>query len=282
MDTEQKFRAVENLIKEAGKIAYQYFDSGDTNCEQKNDGSVVTEVDKAIETKLVTYIKEHFPGDSIVGEEHGDHAGDSGFVWHIDPIDGTYNFLRKIPFCAISVARLGNTPEDSFGIIHNPITGQTFASFSETEGGVYENERICKLGAEPLGGGYILSVGRGREKWMKPVAYKIMEAFGLKYGRGTALGCAALELAYVAANRVDAFLTFGLKSYDYAAGLFLVKAVGGAISVFENDAWKLWDKNLKELCAEHNRTIFVSHPDVHQEMLETIGNPLAWKEKLNV
>ncbi len=280
MEIEQKFHEVEALIKESGRIALDYFNSGDTSCEQKTDGSVVTKIDKAIEEKLITYIKANFPGDMIVGEEHGDHAGDSGFVWHIDPIDGTDNFLRKIPFCAISVARLGDTPADSFGIIHNPITGQTFSSFLETEGGVYENERVCQLTAEPLGGRYILSVGRGKEKWMKPVGYKIIEAFGLKYGKGTMLGCAALELAYVAANRVDAFLTYGLKTYDYAAGLFLVKAAGGAISVFREGKWQPWLGNLKELCSKSSETIFVSHPAVHQEFLATIGSPESWRLSL--
>ena len=277
MDIEKKFHEFENLIKEAGKIAYKCFDSDDTKNEQKSDGSVVTEVDKSIEALLLQYIHENFPEDSIVGEEHGERAGKSGFVWYIDPIDGTDNFLRKIPFCAISVARLGDNAEDSFGIVHNPITKQTFSSFMETEGGVYENERLCNLTAEPLGGKYVISIGRGtKEKWMKPATYALNEALGMKYGRCSSFHCTALELSYIAANRIDAYLTYGLNSYDYAGGLFLVKAAGGAISTFEDGAWTRWEDNLKELCSKHGRILFTSHPDIHSEMLDFIGNPASW------
>ena len=279
MNTEEKFHKFKEVIKEAGKMAYKYFDSDDLSNEQKSDGSVVTEVDKNIETMLIKYINENFPGDAIVGEEQGEHVGKSGFVWHIDPIDGTDNFLRKIPFCAISVARLGDSAEDSFGIVYNPITQQMFSSFMETAGGVYENERVCKLTAEPLGGRYIIDIGRGREQWMKAASYALYEVLGMKYGRCSAYNCAALELSYVAANRIDAFLSYGLKTYDYAAGLFLVKAAGAAISVFEDGVWKLWTGNLKEFCSKHQRTFFVSHPDIHEGMLKFIGDPASWPKK---
>lgn len=275
MDTNQEFQDLQKTIREAGTLALAYFNSPDTDCAQKADGSVVTEIDTAIEHKLVDFIKTNFPGDAIVGEEHGEHEGDSGFVWHIDPIDGTDNFLRKIPFCAISVARLGDTPDGSLGIVYNPITGQMFASYTD-QTGISENGHLHHMTPDPLGGRYVMSLGRGKEKWMKPVGYKMVETFGLAHGKGTTLACAALELAYVAANRLDAFITFGLKTYDYAAGLFLVKAAGGAISVYENGEWQLWTRSLKELCSEHGRTIFVSHPDVHQEFLLTLKNPEAY------
>lgn len=281
MTSEQKFHEFKEVVRNAGKIAREYFVAGDTNCEIKGDNSVVTEVDTAIEAQLIEYIKTNFPGDAIIGEEHGEHAGDSGFVWHIDPIDGTDNFLRKIAFCGISVARLGDSTEDSFGIVYNPITDQMFSSFLETDGGVFENERVCKITPEPLGGRYFLSIGPGKEKWMKPARYKIMENFGLTMGKGTSLGCTAMELAYLSANRIDAYLSFGLKSYDYAAGLFLAKAAGAVISVYEDKTWKPWTENLKEFCSIHARTFFVSHPAVHQEMLAVIGDMAQWQKMDN-
>ncbi|MBP7992903.1 MAG: hypothetical protein KAZ30_04640, partial [Candidatus Magasanikbacteria bacterium] len=108
--------------------------------------------------------------------------------------------------------------------------------------------------------------------------YKIMENFGLTMGKGTSLGCTAMELAYLSANRIDAYLSFGLKSYDYAAGLFLAKAAGAIISVYEDKTWKPWAGNLKEFCSIHARTFFVSHPAVHQEMLAVIGDISKWSE----
>lgn len=277
MTIEEKFHALIVLVEAAGLKARAYFDDNQNANEQKADGSVVTQIDTDIEEALVAFIRREFPDDSIVGEEGEGYIGTSDFVWHIDPIDGTDNFLRRIPFCAISVARLGSTTEDSFGIVHNPITNQTFSSLME--GGVYENEKIHILNEEVLGGRAMVSIARGRETWMKSASYNVRKELGMKFGGGTSYGCCALEIAYVAANRLDGVLTFGLHSYDYGAGLFLVKAAGGKISVFENNEWSPWTGSLKDLCVEHGKTMFISHGGIHAEALDLIGNPRDWSDE---
>jgi len=278
MNIEHEFKELIKVIEEAGLKARAYFDADDNANEIKHDGSVVTKIDQEIEVIIIEYIRTHFPDDSIVGEEGEDYVGESDFVWHIDPIDGTDNFLRRIPFCAVSVARLGSTSEDSFGIVHNPITNQTFASLME--GGVYENEKIHVLNDNVLGGRAMISIARGRESWMKSASYNVRKALGMKFGGGTSYGCCALEIAYVAANRLDGVLTFGLNSYDYGAGLYLVRAAGGLISVFENDVWTLYTGSLKELCREHGKTIFVSHGGIHQTALDLIGDLRSWSDEV--
>lgn len=278
MTVEDKFHLLLQEVREVSILARNYFESPDFSNEQKTDGSVVTEVDKAIERVIRTFIDTHFPDDAVIGEEEDDKPGTSGFVWHVDPIDGTDNFLRKIPFCAVSIARLGDTAEDSFAIVHNPITNLTFASIMEN--GTFENEHLTNLTAEPLGGRYTVTVGRGRQPWMKGAGNNIITACDEKFGRGVRYGSTALELAYVSAGRIDGFLTFGLSSYDYAAGAYLVRAAGGTISVFENGAWSEWTASIKELCAEHGKTIFVSHPDVHCEMRDFIGDPKRWANEV--
>lgn len=275
MTIEEKFKALIVHLEIVGQIARDYFDSEDFSNEIKGDGSVVTHVDKTIELSLRHFIEKHFPGDAIVGEEHDDTEGTTGFVWHLDPIDGTDNFLRKIPFFCISIARLGDTSEGSFGIIYNPITKHTFGALMEN--GVYENERLGNFTAEPLGGKITLSVGGGRgESWMKPALFRIQEGFAARFGRSRDYGSTALHLAYLAAGRFDAFLTYGLNTYDYGAGLFLVKAAGGTISVFENDAWHEWTDSVKSLCDKHGKIIIASHPDIHTEICDFIGNPRDW------
>lgn len=274
---EQEFKELIALIESVGLTARAYFDAAETANEIKQDGSVVTRVDKEIEASIVTYVRGRFPEDSIVREEGEGYVGSSDFVWHIDPIDGTNNFLRRIPFCAISVARLGSTTEDSFGIIHNPITNQTFAALMEA--GVYENERVQVLTNDILGGRAMISIARGREKWMKSASYNLQKALGLHFGGGRGIGCCSLEIAYVAANRLDGVLTFGLHSYDYGAGLYLIKAGGGLISVFRDGQWTLWTDSLKVLCAKHGETIFVSHAGIHTDALALIGNPRQWSDE---
>ena len=146
------------------------------------------------------------------------------------------------------------------------------------EAGAYENQRVTNLTAEPLGGKYVITLGRGKEDWMRAAAFDIQKAVGLKFGRCMPYNCTALELAYLSAGRTDGFLTFGLNSYDYAAGLYLVKAAGGMISVFEDGEWKVFEGSLRELCAEHGKTIFASHPDIHCEIRDFIGDPKSWAE----
>ena len=274
-----QYHEIERLIEESGKIARDYYFSTDDSNTIKDDKSVVTRIDSEIEDVLVSYIKEHFPHDAIQGEERGASAGDSGFTWHIDPIDGTDNFLRRIPFCSISVARLGPA-EESFGIVHNPIQNQTISSIGDSQGGVYENNNIKHLTASSLGGRYVISICPGRTAdWMKPARYALMSALGIKYGKSSSYGSWALELAYIAANRIDAALVFGLYSYDYAAGLFLARSAGASISVFEGGEWQLWTGSMYDLSAKHFRTLLVSHPDIHPDLVNDIGNPEDWAGK---
>ena len=207
MTIEEKFHSLVALIETEGLKARAYFDDNENSNEQKADGSVVTQIDKDIEIALVSFVRREFPDDSIVGEEGEGYIGTSDFVWHIDPIDGTDNFLRRIPFCAVSVARLGSTTEDSFGVVHNPITRQTFAALMDN--GVYEREHIHVLNDSILGGKGMISMARGRsESWMKSASYNIRKALAMKFGGGNSFGSCALELAYVAANRLDGVLIY--------------------------------------------------------------------------
>lgn len=278
MDIHEKFKLLEAEIQKVSKLAKDYFDSEDFSNESKDDGSVVTAIDKEVERVLRDFVGTHFPDDAIVGEEQENIAGTSGFVWHIDPIDGTSNFLRKIPFCAVSIARLGDTMEDSFAIVHNPITDHTFASMMDN--GVLENERISMCTAEPLGGIYMMTTGIiTREEWMKTAKINIQQALAREFGKHATFGCTALQLAYVAAGRMDGYFTMGLSTYDYAAGLYLVRAAGGAISVCEDGVWRLATESIKDICDEHGKILFVSHPDIHERALSTIGDPKQWADK---
>lgn len=276
-ETLNSFRALQKEVQSAGELAREYFNSSSMENKQKTDGSVVTEIDRAIEERLFQYIRSHFPEDSIVAEEGNGHQGESSYVWYIDPIDGTDNFFRRIPFTAISVARLGDEAEDSFAIVYNPITNQLFSSAMDE--GVYENTRVQNLHNNMEGGRAIVSVCRGKEQWMKTATYNLQKRFGVELGKGTAYGCCALEIAYIAANRIDGVLVFGLNQYDYAGGLYLVQSAGGQISVWQEGEWNLWTGSIKELCALPDCTLFASHAGIHEKVLEIVGDPRQWSDE---
>lgn len=275
MDLENKFILLKKEIETVSQVARTYFESDDFSSAQKRDGTIVTKVDEAIERSIRTFISKHFPEDGVVGEEEAGVEGTSGFIWYVDPIDGTDNFLRKIPFCAVSVARLGDTEEGTFAIVHNPITQLTFSSFKGV--GTYENEHLTNLTADPLGGRFTVSMSsRSDGSTMASAKYHLISALAERFGRCCAYGSCALELAYVSAGRIDAFLTFGLNPWDYAAGAYLVRAAGGVISVYEDGGWREWTDSIKALCATNTRTILVSHRDVHKDMVDFIGPLESW------
>lgn len=276
-ELEEKFQRLIVQIEEAGNIARAYFDSDESTNDIKVDGSVVTRVDTEIESRLVDFVRREFPEDSIIGEEGAGFKGTSGFEWHIDPIDGTDNFLREIPFVAISVARLGDQSEDTFSVVHNPITKRSF--FSYMENGVYENSRSHTVNKDVLGDRAVVSLATGKSHWVKTAKYNLMKEFGMRLGRGTALNCAALELGYVAANRIDGVLILGLHTYDYAAGLYLVKAAGGTIHFFKNGEWNLYEGVIKNLCDLDCEMILASHGGMAENILNLVGNPKSWADK---
>jgi myo-inositol-1(or 4)-monophosphatase len=278
---EKEFHKLIEVIETAGVEARSYFyDQGNKN-EQKSDGSVLTEIDTKTEKVIRGFIAEYFPDDTIIGEEGDDVKGTSGFVWFIDPIDGTENFVRKIPFFSITATRLGPTPEDSLSIVHNPASGQTFASLMED--GVYENKNLMNLTADTIGGKYMINVTSGKgENWYKSARYSLLKGIGMKFGKSASLSSGLLEYAYVASGRIDGYLSLGLPAWDSAAGLYLVKAAGGAISKFEEGKWNRYVGPIRDFYGpsfNEQKIIFVSHPDIHQEVLDFVGDPKAWADK---
>ncbi len=242
----------------------------------------MTKIDQDTEAAIRAFVAEHFPNDTVVGEEDDTVYGTSGFVWYIDPIDGTDNFVRKIPFFAITATRLGPSAEDSFSVIHNPISGQTFASLMED--GSYENEHLCNHTADTIGGRIFIDVS-GNSKtypWTMTARANLWKGIYQKFGKCSSYHCALLGLAYVAAGRLDGYLSLGHKPWDAAAGLYLVKSAGGAISVCTDGVWQRYTGAIKDLFGEqHDSSVitFASHPDIHDEILDFIGDPEKWADE---
>lgn len=280
MNIETQYKSLITEIEDAGEAARDYFYAHESQNVAKSDGSLVTEIDTMTEDRLRAHIVTYFPDDTIVGEEGDDTVGTSGFVWYIDPIDGTENFIRKIPFFCITEVRLGPSAEGSFAVVHNPITKQTFASIMED--GVYENTNLCELSAQGIANKTLIHVTSNKdEEWMKPARYRLQAEFARRYGKSGIFGSALLEYAYVASNRIDGFLNIGLNAWDSAAGLYLVKAAGGAISIYADGKWSRYEGPIKELYGQSRREkiiSFVSHPAIHDEILELVGDPRQWAE----
>ncbi|QPC89637.1 inositol monophosphatase family protein [Mesorhizobium sp. INR15] len=223
-DTRMHF-AIE-LARRAGELGLKYFrDLDNLTIESKGHQDLVSDGDREVELFIRAAIATDYPQDGIVGEEHASVAGSSGYVWVIDPIDGTANFVRGIPaWCVvIACARDGETV---VGVIHEPSTGETF--HGRLGGGAFVNGRPIKTSeATSLEEG---SVGTGfsnrAEAQNIAVLVRHLLADGGVFFRNAS---GALMLAYVAAGRLLGYVEEHMNAWDCVAGMLLVEEAGGTI-----------------------------------------------------
>lgn len=196
----------------------------------KGPGDFVTAADRRSEKTLFEELGKARPGYGFVMEEGGVVDGtDKSHTWHIDPLDGTTNFLHGLPIFAVSV---GLEREGSLvaGVVYNPVTDDMF--FAERGQGAYLNNRRLRVAArrdiaEALVGCGIPALGKAAaHPLFKAEFAEVMARAGVL----RRLGAAALDLAFVASGNYDAYWERGLRSWDVAAGVLLVREAGGFVS----------------------------------------------------
>ncbi len=215
-------KAARGLLRDFGEVEH-------LQVSKKGPGDFVSAADHRVEAVLRTELKKARPDYGFLFEEAGAVEGaDPHNVWIIDPLDGTTNFLHGIPHFAISIG-LVRDGEPVAGVIFQPLSDEMFCA--EKGGGTYVNERRLRVSARRKMDEAVITTGiphQGRpehQHYLKQLA-AIMEATaGVRR-----FGSAALDLAYVAAGRCDGFWEIGLKPWDIAAGIIMVREAGGYVS----------------------------------------------------
>ncbi|GAA6205997.1 MULTISPECIES: inositol-1-monophosphatase [Thalassotalea] len=243
----------------AGNVITRAFEQADkVEIESKGTNDFVTNVDISAEQAIVETIRKSYPEHTIIGEETGQHEGaDNDYQWIIDPLDGTTNFVKGIPHFAVSIALKVKGKLDQ-AVIYDPIRGELFTA-SRGKGAQLNGFRIRVKQNKELTGA-ILATGFPFKKKQHMTAYMSMfQALFEKTSDMRRAGSAALDLAYVAAGRVDGFFEIGLKPWDTAAGELLVIEAGGLVTDFTGG---------------HNHTqsgnIVASSPGLLKEILKDI------------
>ncbi len=218
--------AVRAARRAGDMIARAYDDRDGLKISQKSDRDYVTEVDQRAEDLIVREISHHYPEHGIVSEEMKTHLRpDADIQWYIDPLDGTSNFIHGYPHFAVSIAAWKNG-KPLLSVIHDPIRDETFEA--RNGGGAFLNRRRLRVSSEKKLDHAMFASGMPSyqrdsidlfQKRMD-LCMRNMDA----YRRG---GSAALDLAYVAAGRLDVYWEAGLRSWDIAAGYLLVQEAGG-------------------------------------------------------
>jgi len=198
---------------------------------KKQHNDFVTEIDRAAEQAIIDVLSRAYPDHGILSEEAGQSwemgADEPEYVWVVDPLDGTTNFIHGFPQYAVSIALL-QSGQIQQGVIYDPNRDELFNA--SRGGGAYLNSkrlRVAKrerLDEALLGTGFPACSATEMSTYLKVFGAVAPHCVGLRRP-----GAAALDLAYVAAGRLDGFFEQGLKSWDMAAGLLLITEAGGLV-----------------------------------------------------
>lgn len=244
----------------ADVVAAGFYSSQET--ELKGEVDPVTVVDRDAETSVRRSIAGHFPNDSVLGEEEGGPPWDRGRVWIIDPLDGTVNFVNGIPHVAVSVG-LWHDGRPQVGVVVDVARDDEFVAVrgegASLNGGPIHVSKTGSLEDS------LVATGFPYDRRHNAGAYlRVVEAV-MSRSRGTRrFGAAALDLAWVACGRFDAYWEHGgqhgVKPWDLAAGVLLVTEAGGAVTdeVGERDRLE-------------TRAVVASNGEVHEELREIVA-----------
>jgi myo-inositol-1(or 4)-monophosphatase len=224
----------------------------------KGRSDFVTEVDKAAEQAILEIVSKAYPDHAILAEESG-ASGKSEYTWIIDPLDGTTNFIHGFPQYAVSIA-LRHREHVTQAVVYDPTRNELFTA---TRGrGAFMNERRLRVSKRErladclIGTGFPFRSLEHLDEYVRMFKSITEAAAGVRRP-----GAAALDLAYVAAGRLDGFWEMGLSPWDMAAGSLLILEAGGLASNFNGEAGFMEDGRI--VCAS---------PKIFPQLLKLVGD----------
>lgn len=240
------------LATYAGKFLNDHLHD-DITIEHKGRIDLVTNMDCQVQARIVEEIEKEWPDHSILAEEACTKEGDSEYMWIIDPIDGTTNFIHHIPFFCVSIA-LTKSGRPFIGVCYNPISGDIF--HAQMGQGAYHNGRRIRVSSNDKLLNSLVATGfpytQGNlDAIIARFSCVLSQVQGIRR-----LGSAELDLCYVAAGAFDAFWEEGLKPWDMAAGVTILTEAGGMITSLDGSPFDLYRGD-----------ILASNAKVHQELL---------------
>ena len=246
-----------DIAREAGELARSRRREGVEIAATKSHlADIVTEADREVEQLVRARLSAERPDDGFLGEESGAQRGTSDITWVVDPIDGTVNYAYGIPSYAVSIAAIAGDPnpaewERVAAAVFNPASGELFRAARDH--GAWLGEERLTVNVEIPPAGALVATGFGyrpethagdlaRLSRVMPLARDIRR-----------IGAASLDLAFVAAGRIDAYFERGLQPWDHAAGGLLVTEAGGMMGVLPPDA--------------HDRALIIAAgPDLYEKI----------------
>ena len=216
--------------RRAGKVIMRHHDRLDRlSVESKGHNDYVSEIDRMAEAEIIDVLRSAYPDHAVLAEESGRTTGND-YLWIIDPLDGTTNYLHGYPQFAVSIA-LHYQNKPSQAVVFDPLHNELFTA--SRGGGAQLNDRrirvskLSTLETSLLGTGFPFREMRHLDDYLAIFKALLPETAGIRRA-----GSAALDLAYVAAGRLDGFWEYGLQPWDMAAGALLIQEAGGLVTDF--------------------------------------------------
>lgn len=248
--------AASEIAREAGELIARHA-ARRVEVEYKDNYDLVTATDRASEALIVERLRSRFPSHAIVAEEGGGVESDSGYVWHVDPLDGTTNFAHGFPAFAVSLG-LACRGEVIAGVVYDPLREELFAA--EKDSGAYLNQQRIRVSAVSKMAQGLFATGFPNARRHQNVNVHFFHQVAMLSHGVRRAGAAALDLCWVASGRLDGFWEFGLKTWDVAAGLLIIDEAGGTHGDMDGGPYELGGPRLA-----------ASNGRVHDELLTLFG-----------
>lgn len=246
------FEVATDAAREAGELLIKEFDRPQ-KLSYKGEVDIVTDADRKSEALIVGRLRSHFPGHAILGEEGGaTGAGAAKYQWFVDPLDGTTNFAHGFPVFAVSIGLLENG-EPLVAVVYNPVTREMFTAMRGE--GAYRGQKRISVSTVGALSKSLLATGFPSHKRTQNPNIRYYWEFTLRSHGVRRAGSAALDLCSVACGQFEGFWEFGLKPWDTAAGILLVREAGGTVTDFSGRPYHPGDPEL-----------LASNGLVHEEM----------------
>lgn len=229
----------------------------DLKVEVKALNDYVSEVDRQAESLIIEDLLKSFPGHSVLAEESGVIEGKEDYRWIIDPLDGTTNYLHGFPHYAVSIA-CEHQGKLTHGVIYDPYKQELFAA-SRGAGATLNNRRIRVSSLKSAQGALLATGFPFKHPEQLEEFFSVFREFFHKATDVRRAGSAALDLAYVAAGRLDGYWESGLQSWDLAAGALIVREAGGLVTDYSGDSQFM-----------DNGEVVAANPRLISEMLRTL------------
>jgi myo-inositol-1(or 4)-monophosphatase len=222
----KELEAAVTAVKAAGEVLRNDFGQHQ-EVKYKGEVDLVTRADENAEQTIKEVLQETFPNYGMLAEEGGELKSEGNVRWIVDPLDGTTNYAHGLPLFCTSIA-LERGSEVVLGVVHDPMANETYTA---------ERGSGATLNGEPIGVSdtdepirALLATGFPYDRNEVPVALEIFGQFALRTQSMRRLGSAALDLCYVAVGRLDGYYERGVKAWDIAAGVLILREAGGKVT----------------------------------------------------